>query len=126
MTNNIPEIPVGAEPGVNDPRHIEKTRQEIAEAVGVKVADVTPQEEVAENVVQDGVNRFLEDVAHAPNDQLNPATDEKQTFFENLGEEAAALNPFETDGKERVTENTNVINLEAERQRRMEDQKKAA
>lgn len=117
MTDTQEIIPP-MQPGVDHPQHIKETRQAIAEKVGVRVADVTPSEEVAKNIVDAGTTEFLEKVTHTgskPTDRL-PETAATNSFGDFMKEVQAYIPGGDTD---RTTPSGDFSELEEKRQEKM-------
>ncbi|MFA5932580.1 MAG: hypothetical protein WCV81_04985 [Microgenomates group bacterium] len=122
--NSDPEIlkSTNVVPGVGHSQYIETTRQEIAEAVGVKVADVTPQGEVAENAATSNIEDFLKGVVQIQTEE-NQGEAEITSTTDNIKEEFNAMLPEGIGDTDRSTESKKIINMESYRQQKIDEQK---
>lgn len=107
-----------ASPGVDHVNYVNKTRQDIATALGVSPDEVTPKEEVAEK----NLNNFLQGVAHTEPETQPAVTEDGQSVFDDIREEIVAFTPGEEGETDRVIPTKEAFDLEAVRKEKMENQ----
>ncbi|MDD2822537.1 MAG: hypothetical protein PHQ59_00485 [Candidatus Daviesbacteria bacterium] len=127
VNNTVPEVPVinkqeplaaPLKPGADHPQLINETRQAVAKQLVTPVQNVTPSNEVQQQMVQNDVDTLLEAVG-APAVEENQATEKPSGKMEEFTKNVVAFVPFgETD---REGDADNVINLQ-----KIREEKRAA
>lgn len=130
---DTPELILPMQPGVDHPRHADGMRTNIAKNLGVRVEkkDVTPSDEVADNMITEAQNRFLENVARVeqpPGETAGPQKANSSSGFDNLIETVRADTPGVGDDLDtsRTTPSGPLADLEDARNAKMTPQREAA
>lgn len=125
---DTPELIPPMKPGIDHPQHIEEARQIVAKNAGESVADVTPPDEIAENIVNDARTGFLKNVAGVKQQLSNQTSGpQKADSSDGFKETLDVYNPWGgDDSTTRIVPTEEMSRLRAKRVEEMNPQKEVA